>query len=234
MFSIVLATYNNEDSLGQAILSILNQSYTTFELIIIDDGSTDKTSDIINSFNDKRIVLLRNQGNFGLAYSLNRGVQIAKNDWIVRMDADDTMLYNRLEKTLPFLRPETQMLAFSALIDSMTSHRVPQVRFWKVPFFFLFSNRIIHPAVTIRKKVLIEVPYDENLRRAQDVDLWIRIAKLNMNVDVIQMPVIVYKENISKDKRIRAYEAILMIERNNFDSNFLRFFLRLKKFLLAI
>ena len=87
--SVVMPAYNAEKYISEAINSILNQTYTNFEFIIINDGSTDRTADIVESFADKRIVYLENKKNMGIVYSLNRGLAFAKGEYIARMDAED-------------------------------------------------------------------------------------------------------------------------------------------------
>lgn len=234
MFSVVMATFNNEDTLLETINSILQQSYPHFELIIVDDSSTDTTQEVLNSFKDERIVKLRNYQNQGLAYSLNRGIQIARYDWIIRMDADDVMLINRLEITRSYVKPDLEMLAFSAVSSTGAKSTIPKVKFWKAPYMFLFKNKIVHPAVAIRKQVLMDIQYNPGLRRAQDVDLWIRFAKRKIRVHVVQIPVIIYREKITKKKNETAHKFIEEIERKNFDYWLLKALLKLKKFWLDI
>ncbi len=96
--SIVLPAYNCESFLKEAIESLLNQTFKDFELIIINDGSTDKTEDVIKNFSDPRIIYKKNEKNSGLVYTLNKGIDIAKGKYIARMDGDDISLPARLEK----------------------------------------------------------------------------------------------------------------------------------------
>jgi glycosyltransferase involved in cell wall biosynthesis len=101
--SVVMAAFNAEAYIAEAIESILKQTHTDFEFIIINDGSKDKTLSIIKSFSDKRIVIIDNDRNYGLAISLNKGIKIANGKYIARMDADDISSPNRLEKQFNFL-----------------------------------------------------------------------------------------------------------------------------------
>ena len=100
--SVVMSVYNTEKYLKKAIDSILNQTFTDFEFIIINDGSTDGSLEIIQSYNDARIILI-NQSNQGLSKSLNNGIRISKGKYIARMDADDISNCHRLEKQFNFL-----------------------------------------------------------------------------------------------------------------------------------
>ena len=101
--SVLTSVYNGERYLRRAIDSILNQSFINFEYIIIDDGSTDSTNKIIQSFNDPRIKLIENTQNIGLTKSLNIGVKICRGDYIARIDADDISFKQRLRKQYHFL-----------------------------------------------------------------------------------------------------------------------------------
>ena len=93
-----MATYNGERYISEAIESVLNQSYTNFEFIIVDDGSTDTTAQIIASFSDSRIIYLKKNTNSGIADSLNLGISKARGAYIARMDDDDVCMPNRFEE----------------------------------------------------------------------------------------------------------------------------------------
>jgi len=95
MISVILSTYNDEQTISYAIKSILNQSYPNFELIIINDCSTDKTKELIQSFDDSRLIYMENQKNIGRSRSRNKGIKIAKGEFIAIMDGDDISAPNR-------------------------------------------------------------------------------------------------------------------------------------------
>jgi glycosyltransferase involved in cell wall biosynthesis len=101
--SILMPVYNGEKYLREAIDSILNQTFTDFEFLIVDDGSTDNSVEIINSYQNSRINLVKNDKNEGLVYTLNRGLSLAKGEYIARMDCDDISLPERLKKQIDFL-----------------------------------------------------------------------------------------------------------------------------------
>src|SRR3989338_7703392 len=98
--SVIMPVYNGEKYLREAIESILNQSFSDFELFIINDGSTDGTAGIIASFHDPRIVYLKNESNLGLSRSYNRGIDAARGKYIARMDADDMSIPKRFERQI--------------------------------------------------------------------------------------------------------------------------------------
>ena len=104
LISVVMSNYNTEESyLRASIESILNQTYENFEFIIVDDCSTDNSIDVIESYSDKRIKLIKNKENMGLTKSLNVAIKEAKGEFIARMDADDISLPQRFEKQVEFL-----------------------------------------------------------------------------------------------------------------------------------
>lgn len=104
--SVVMSVYNGELFLKEAIDSILSQTYKKFEFIIIDDGSTDGSLNIINEYSDERIKILVNPKNEGLIFSLNKGIELALGTYIVRMDADDISLPQRIEEQVSFSEKE--------------------------------------------------------------------------------------------------------------------------------
>src|ERR1700761_3392427 len=101
--TVLMPAYNAEKYIGEAITSVLQQTYTDFELLIVNDGSTDSTASIINNFIDERIVVI-NQPNMGVAAALNTGLEYARGKYIARFDADDVCYSYRLEKQIRFLQ----------------------------------------------------------------------------------------------------------------------------------
>ena len=102
-FSIIMPAYNAEKTLNDSIKSVLNQSYSDFTLYIINDNSTDKTESIIQSFNDSRIVYIKNESNYGVAKTRNVGIKLADGEFICFLDSDDMWLEDKLEKQYPIL-----------------------------------------------------------------------------------------------------------------------------------
>lgn len=111
--SVIMSVYNGEKYLREAIDSILNQTFTHFEFIIVNDGSTDKSLNIIKSYNGSRIILVQ-QENKGLAAALNEGIKIAKGKYIAMMDADDISLPTRLEKQIQFMEAHPEYVAIGS------------------------------------------------------------------------------------------------------------------------
>ena len=103
IISVILPVYNEEKFIGECIESILNQTYRDFELIIINDASSDRSAEIINSFNDQRISVINNLNNSGIVKSLNKGCLNARGEFIARIDANDIAVETRFEKQLKYL-----------------------------------------------------------------------------------------------------------------------------------
>jgi glycosyltransferase involved in cell wall biosynthesis len=178
--SVVLATFNDELYIKESVNSILNQTYPHFELIIVNDGSTDSTLSILQSIEDDRIQII-NQDNVGLAKSLNVGICASNYNWIARMDGDDIAMLNRFEEQVKYISDDVAVIGSEALFinedgaplyethSPVTLDRDIKRRLTKCTPF-------IHPSVMINKKKLIEVGgYDENFTRIQDYNLWIRL-----------------------------------------------------------
>jgi GT2 family glycosyltransferase/radical SAM superfamily enzyme YgiQ (UPF0313 family)/Tfp pilus assembly protein PilF/glycosyltransferase involved in cell wall biosynthesis/SAM-dependent methyltransferase len=207
--SVVMSVYNGDKYLEKAIQSIMHQSFQDFEFIIIDDASTDSTTDILAKLTDPRCRIIRNHKNLGLTRSLNIGMSEAKGEFIARMDADDISLPHRLEIQYEFLRknPEYSLVGSSfysidengrtlSLVPVLTSDQEIRAGLQK-------QNWFGHGSVMMRKDAFMEcVGYDEEFTYAQDYDLWLRIAEKFL-VANIEEPLYSWRitpECISKNK----------------------------------
>ena len=198
LVSVVLSVYNGEKYLDEAIESILNQTYEKFEFIIIDDGSTDGSLEIIKSYNDKRIVLISRE-NRGLIASLNEGVQTAKGKYIARMDADDIALENRLEEQVTFMEKKldigicgTGVIGFGEEIKEKPWLLSKSDKTIKTEL--LFSSCFAHPTVMIRRELMVEnkLYYDKNFLHAEDFELWTRMAEYTKFAN-LKLPLLKYR-----------------------------------------
>ncbi len=197
MISVILTVFNGEKFLKEAIESILNQTYQEFELIIIDDGSTDSTLQIIDSYHELRIRLIENGHNRGQSYSRNLGIQKSKGEYIAIMDADDIALPNRLEIQYEYLKSNTEISLCGSWIevigeegDFKKIRKVPTDNF-EIKADLIFNCPIIHPTVMFVKKDFVENGffYDEEFRYAQDMELWSR-AMFKLNFSNIPLPLL--------------------------------------------
>lgn len=180
--SVVMSVYNEEQYVRDAVDSILRQTFTDFEFVIIDDGSVDQTSTVLKSYHDPRLRVYH-QANQGQSVALNQGIRLSSGCYIARMDGDDVSLPERLEKEVRLLDayPEIGLVGtWCVKIDAKTGQQRVQ---WlpennlAIRRFMGVDNPFIHSSVMIRRSVLERVGlYDEGLIW-QDYDLWVRIAR---------------------------------------------------------
>jgi len=203
LVSVVMAVYNGGRYLREAINSILSQTFQDFEFIIVDDGSTDATPAILDSYTDSRLIRLRNQRNIGLTRSLNRGLAVVRGKYIARMDADDVSLPDRLECQAAFLeaRPGVGFVAAGFTImdqtgeDKMTSQ--PHTDQQRLREALINENQFCHGVVMLRRSCVESVcGYREEFRYAQDYDLWLRILE---HYEVACLDKILYRYRVSSD-----------------------------------
>ena len=196
--SVVMSVYNSEYYLREAINSILNQTFADFEFLIVDDGSTDNSLEIIRSFSDKRIVLIQNEKNLGLAVSLNKAIRLAKGKYIARMDADDIAMPFRLYKQVSFMERNIHLDLSGSWVKVFGA--VKSV-VWKYPAStdeikaeILFNSTFAHPSVIYRRDIFLKkgLLYDESVKRGQDYELWSRVVK-SCKVENIQEVLLHYR-----------------------------------------
>jgi len=180
LISVVMAVYDGERYLSEAVDSVLAQQDAEFEFIIVDDGSSDGTRDILARQTDHRVVIHRNERNIGLTASLNLGIGMAKGEFVARMDADDVSLPGRLKTQCAALQRQDAQICFcrARFRDEPTGKDLlwlempwPLVH-WRV----LFNNFYgLHPTVMFHREDIVGVGgYDESFQHAQDYDLWDR------------------------------------------------------------
>jgi len=182
--SVIMSVFNEQRFVGQAIESVLRQSYGDFEFIIINDGSTDRSEEVIRTFDDRRIRYIRNEERLGLSRSLNRGIAEAHGELVARLDADDAALPHRLNVQVAFLRrhPGYAMVGSQAIVLSEEGNElclcpVPateeEIR-EQMPSRCCF----LHSTVMFRRDAVIEVGnYRPLFQFAQDYDLWLRLGE---------------------------------------------------------
>ena len=179
--SVIMPAYNSEQYIAEAIESILNQTFSDFEFIIINDGSTDKTADIVRSYDDSRIRFIDNSVNQGISTTANLGLELANGEYIARMDSDDISHSNRFEKQVTYMdaHPECGVLSASYHMfgdaDRITVH--PE---YVGSLDLLVGCYVAHPVTMIRKSVIDEYNfvYDKDFVCAEDYDLWARMARV--------------------------------------------------------
>ena len=198
--SIIMSSYNSEKYIRSCINSILNQSFNDFELIIIDDASSDKTRDIIKSYQDKRIVFIQNNSNLGLTKNLNKAIKMSKGKYIARIDSDDVCVKERLAVQYDFMEkhPKVDVIGSNAYlinennrIIGITDEAVSEKKiFSKAPLM----NPLLHPTVMMRSSLIKQYYYNENYRVCQDFELWNRLL-LQHKIVSIKKPLVYYRLN---------------------------------------
>lgn len=177
-----MSNYNGERFLKESIESIFSQTFKDFEFIIIDDGSTDKSCKIIESYNDSRIVFLK-QKNKGLPASLNSCIKIAKGELIARMDSDDISEKNRLFEQVNFLEKNKDIYLVGSWIKIIDENnkKTGEIKYLtdynKIIKNMVKKSQFAHPSIMVRKEVFKEFKYDESYKYAQDYDLFLKISK---------------------------------------------------------
>lgn len=213
--SVIMGCYNNENTILAAIESILEQDFTDFEFIIIDDCSTDRTVEIIKSIHDERIILFENVENKGLGYSLNLGIQLSKGRYIARMDADDITLSKRFQEQITFLKKHKNTICLgtgakkignvSILTQLLSPNIVPYSSHERIKASLLLGTPMLHPSVMINGELLrkSELNYDPAFRKAQDYEFWSRMVWLG-EMRNIKKPLMKYRysesQSSSKDR----------------------------------
>jgi glycosyltransferase involved in cell wall biosynthesis len=176
-----MPVYNAEHYVAGAVRSILEQTFRDFELIVIDDGSTDRSPEILRSLadQDSRIAIHR-QSNSGIAASLNLGCSLARGTYVARMDADDISLPRRFEKQVAFLDAHSDVGVLGTLIQDIGAGGEPGP-IWPLPttaatirWFLMFGNCMAHPTVMMRRDIINRLKYNLAAAHVEDYDLWIR------------------------------------------------------------
>jgi len=198
--SVVMSAYNSEKYIGEAIESILNQSFRNFEFIIINDGSIDKTLEIIKRYSkkDNRIRLIDNGKNLGLIKSLNRGLKSAKGKYIARMDADDISLRERFKVQYNYLEenPSIFLIGTGAFIvneeDKKTGRFNPVVGYKRISKQIVKGNIIYHPTIMLRNG--FGVFYRDKMRYCEDYDLYLRLLSSGKKINNLSLPLLRYRK----------------------------------------
>lgn len=226
--SVVMPVYNGAKYLKYSIESILNQTFEEFEFIIINDGSSDSSKDIVSSYNDKRIIYIENSKNIGIIQSLNKGLDFASGDYIARMDSDDISTKDRFKIQYNIIEKNHNIGLCGSFIRHFGDVFFPRkiklpVNNDKIRAGFLFGNQLAHPTVMIRNSLLKEhnLFYDENHKTIEDYGLWVRLLPFTEIVN-IPKPLLKYRISNSSITSSIANEEQKKIERMQNISNVFR------------
>jgi glycosyltransferase involved in cell wall biosynthesis len=237
VISIGIPFYNAEKYLKFAIQSVMNQSYKNWELILVDDGSSDNSLKIAQDFSlkDARIRVIYDGANRKLPYRLNQLIKESDGSFIVRMDADDVMHPERLKRQFDFLKNNTHFdLVSTGLISINNNNQVKGFRNVNKLYSDFgipkLNYPIVHPSVMARNSWYERNYYSEKFPRAEDFELWTR-SIVNNDFKMAVMPdlLLYYREegNLSLDKLINSYKDTLKIysqyhSKNNLDTEILK------------
>lgn len=206
--SVLMPVYNGERYLNAAINSILNQTFTDFELIICNDCSTDKSENIINSYNDKRIVYLKNENNSGIVFTRNKLFSVAKGEFYAIMDCDDIAMPNKLKKQYSFLRKNTDYGICGTWAKQVNEYE-QTTGYIQMPISnedikanLLFQSSFVQSTVLLRASVVDKQRYNPEYAVAEDYEFWSQIAsKCKMhNIGSYELLYRWHSDNISHQK----------------------------------
>lgn len=227
--SVVMPVYNGSRYLKEAVNSILSQTYSDFEFIVINDGSTDNTLEILSSYKDDRLIVINNNKNKGLVASLNLGIKSAKSTWIARQDADDYSDPSRLEKQVDFLKKHTDVIIVGSSMavmnqESQITHKHsvlindPELR-----QELLLRSPFAHGSVVFNKESVIKAGlYRQEYWPAEDYDLWLRLSKYGRLANIDEY-LYVYREiegtistsnKVAQTKQVSRIQALAWQEKN--------------------
>ncbi|MEY4571682.1 MAG: hypothetical protein RLZ10_893 [Bacteroidota bacterium] len=181
--SVLLPVFNSEKYLSEAIESILEQSCTDFEFLIINDGSTDRSEEIILSYSDLRIRYIKNESNLKLIKTLNKGIQFCNGKYIVRMDADDISHKNRIQKQVDFMESNPDVGICGSWFEAFgnTESRIVQFKEThdEIMTKMLYQCHFCHPSIIIRREIFDDpsMYFDENYLHAEDYDFYLKLSR---------------------------------------------------------
>lgn len=228
--SVVIPTYNRSTLLVRAVESVLGQSFKDFEIIVVDDASTDDTYSVVRSFRDPRIVYVRNDSNKGVSASRNVGISLSKGEFVAFLDSDDVWLPSKLDKQLLLFSGDSDIgMVYTGEVfvnerGEKIREMVPKYRGYI--FNVLLGKNFISPSsVMVRREVFYRVGlFNEELSYREDYELWLRIAK-KYKVDAVCEPLTIRYihtgERLSNNamERIRSFFYIMDSYRDDFAKN---------------
>lgn len=180
--SVIMPAYNAEAYIKEAMDSILCQTFGDFELIVLNDCSGDSTEQIILSYDDPRVVYLKNEKNLGVAGTLNRGLEHAKGEYIARMDSDDIAMPQRLERQVKHLDDHPDLLACGSnavlfgQVASESNTDMP-LDYKSVCIRLALTNAFVHPTMLLRREALAHVRYDSGFEGREDYRMWMVLSR---------------------------------------------------------
>lgn len=242
LVSIVISSYNSEEFIEESILSLINQSFENFELIIVNDASTDNSLNIIENFasKDYRIKIINNEINIGLTKSLNKAIKTAKGKYIARQDADDVSFKDRLKTQVEFLEKNKNIILLgSRHIDIINAkeYKSNYIPFDKINKNIYMFNPIAHSTAIFNRKIFIDIGlYDESYLTSQDFDAWIRLAEVGKiaMLDEVLVKRYIHQNSISSKKHLTQIKNTLRAKFTHSPRNKLITFLLVSRWIIYV
>jgi len=228
LISVIMPAYNSEKFIHEAISSIINQTFRDFEFIIINDGSNDKTLEIIKSFDDPRIVLINNIENKGIVYSLNYAISLSKGKLLARMDSDDISLNKRLEIQAEVLLNDDELVLCSGNYSVFYNGKIIEniklpEKHNEISDRMVFENQICHPLVMFKKdSFILSGGYVDSDINCEDYGLWLRMIKGGKfyNSPTVLLYYRIHSNNVSRKVSNKAYLSKSFLIKNNIQRKF--------------
>ena len=222
--SVIMSVYNGEDYLCEAIDSVLNQTLRDFELIIINDCSTDSTSDILDRYAslDSRVKVHTNEVNLRLPSSLNKAISLATGKYIARMDADDICMPDRLEKQYAFMEANSDVALSSCRFMTLKNGVISsggcggRTDNESIKALLLVTNPILHPGIIAKADAIRSLGYDKNFTCTEDMELWTRFVLANYKVEIMSEYLMIYRlhdKQITETTRARQHNEVVAIQK---------------------
>ncbi len=219
LVTVLMPVYNGEKYLCEAIDSILSQTYKNFEFLIINDGSIDKSAELILGYDDARIRCINKGTNSGITSTLNNGLSLAQGKYVARMDSDDISLPHRLEIQVELLEKNPEIGVCGGAIKhfgAASGEYYFPANHDEISSWLLFRNIIAHPTVMLRRSILIEnnIFYNE-LCAAEDYQLWTELGKVTQfrNLHNILLHYRLHSDSISSSTKERLAEGASAVRR---------------------
>lgn len=228
--TVLMPVYNAQRFLKRAIESVLSQTFTDFEFLIINDGSTDNSVSIIESFKDERIKLVHNNKNQGLVFTLNKGLELAKGRYIARMDGDDICLPHRFEKQVHYMEEHPGIVVLAAHIMQIDAneedlghwvHDIQTVTADEINASTAKTNCIAHSTVLMDTAIIQHYKYNPTQREGEDWDLWMRLVSDGKRIEKIPEVLVKYRLHPASFTAINNSQMVLEKKVNKIKITFL-------------
>ena len=223
--SLIMSVYNGEDYLSEAIESVLNQTFRDFELIVINDCSTDSTPEILKKYaeRDERVKVYTNEVNLRLPSSLNKAIELAKGKYIARMDADDICLAQRLERQYDFMENNPSVALSSCRFMTLKNGVISsggcggKCDNESIKALLLVTNPILHPGIIAKADAIRSLGYDKNFTCTEDMELWTRFALADYKIEIMPEYLMIYRlhdKQITETTLAKQHKEVVAVQKN--------------------